>query len=293
MMHRSWAVAAGLPVLLASIPAVAQTGSTHVDYLFVSPTSACTRISGGGIGPHTAQFSVEAWNAGPNAIKENRTGDDFALGVVPVEWATADTVFDAHSGLYALTESPDGPYGNNWNVVATVTQSIDLTGAQAATLEFWHRYEFVGNFDFGYVEVMSSTGWSIVLAVNGTLGEPDEFRPVTIDLAPFLGDTILFRFRVHTDLGNVGDGWSIDDVVVSVDDVDVFADDFESGLGNWAISSQWGLTIPTGLEQVGAIDQNGLFTASDQTGASYIRAIYDGTVVGRADVDVYAPDWVP
>ena len=294
MARKSWLLSAALAVtqLFPSVSA-AQPNSTTVDYLVVSPDYACTRITPGGTPQWTAQFTAIGWSAGPNAVLQDQGGDDFSLGAVPVEWATPESIYDAHSGLFALTESPNGNYGNQWNVRAQVAQSFDLSAAGSASLELWHHYELENNFDFGYIEVNSGSGWTAVRTYDGTLGSIADFHFVSVDLAPYLGQTIDVRFRVSTDGSVTRDGWVIDDVLLRIDAASVFADDMESGLGNWSISSQWGLTLPGGVNQLGSIDENGLFTAGGQTGSTFVRAIYDGSIEATAAVDVYPPDWVP
>lgn len=282
--------------VLPFLPAVsaAQPNSTTVDYIVVSPSYECTRVSPGGIDEHSAGFSAFGFNRGPNAVAENQGGDDIALGPVTVEWAMPDSVFDAHSGQAALTDSPSGPYGNNWNVTATANPSFSLVGVSSASVEFWHHYELENGFDYAYVEVNAGSGWNVVSTFNGTLGDLGIFTFRSINLASYVGQTIQLRFRLDTDISVVRDGWVIDDVVVRADGAPVFSDDFESGLGNWTVSpSSWGLSGVTGLAQLGSISPEGKFTAGGVTGSTFVRAIYDGTLEATADVDVYPPDWVP
>ncbi len=287
------AVAAIAAIRLIPSAAVAQTNSTTVDYLVVTPSYECTRVSPGGVGPHTAQFTAIGWNNGPNAVDQSQSGDDINLGPVTVTWESGASAYDAHSGQSALTESPSGVYGDNWNVTATTTASFDLSGASLASLEFWHHYDLENGYDYGYVEVNAGSGWVVLDTYNGTLGGLADFQYQWLNLGAYTGQTIQIRFRVDTDGSVVRDGWVIDDIVLRKDSTDLLNDDLESGLGNWAISSQWGLSLPGGGAQLGTIDANGLFTAGGATGTTFVKAVHGGTVEATATVDVYPPDWVP
>ncbi|MBZ0266821.1 immune inhibitor A [bacterium] len=282
--------------VLPLLPAVsaAQPNSTTVDYIVVTPDYECVRISPGGLDEHSASFTALGFNRGPNAVAENQGGDDISLGPVTVTWAMPDSVFDAHSGQKALTESPDGPYGNNWNVAATVTSSISLVGAASASVEFWHHYDLESGWDFGYVEVNSGAGWNVLSNFSGTLGGLGDFTFQSINLTSYLGQTIQLRFRMTSDGSITRDGWVIDDVVVRKDGVPAFSDDFESGLGAWTLPvGSWGLSGVSGLAQLGTISPAGKFTAGGITGSTFVRAIHNGTLEATADIDVYPPSWVP
>ena len=285
------AALAALPFL----PAVsAAQNSTAVDYIVVSPSYECTRITPGGIDEHSAAFSALGFNRGPNAVAENQGGDDISLGPVTVVWAMPDSIYDAHSGTKGMTDSPDGPYGNNWNYAATLTSPVSLVGAASASLEFWHHYDLENGWDHGYVEVNSGAGWNQVASFTGTLGSLGDFTQHTISLAAYVGQSIQVRFRIQTDGTVVRDGWVLDDVIVRTNGTPVFTDDFEAGLGNWTLPpGAWGVSGVSGLAQLGTISSEGKFTAGGITGSTFVRAIYAGTLEATANVDVYPPDWVP
>ncbi len=294
MTRKSWFAAAAVAVVhLFPCIVTAQTNSTTVDYLVVTPGFECTRITPGGIDEHTAQFIATGWNSGPNAVAQSQSGDDINLGSVPVTWGVGNSVFDSRSGQHALTESPSGTYGNNWVVTATTTAPIDLSGAGLASLEFWHHHSIEANFDFALVQINAGSGWATVAAYNGEAGAIGDFQYSWINLADYVGQTIQVRFRVGTNSSVTFDGWVIDDVVVRKDSTVMLEDDFESGLGNWTISAEWGLTIPGAANDYGSISPGGLFTAGTQTGSTFVRALYGETIEATALVDVYPPDWVP
>ncbi|MEM4160641.1 MAG: M14 family zinc carboxypeptidase, partial [Thermoplasmata archaeon] len=122
----------------------------------------------------------------------------------------------AHTGSYALTDSPSGNYQNNTNISATYNSFILIpANAEIATLSFWHKYDLENNYDFGYVEVSTDgSTWQQLARYTGN--NSSAWIPVTIDLAPFKGQNIKLRFRLYTDYSIVKDGWYIDDISVVV-----------------------------------------------------------------------------
>ena len=93
-----------------------------------------------------------------------------------------------------------------------------------------------GCFDAGIIEVSTDAGATFTQVINGITGVPytgaiqtgnvlngangwcgasTVFQTTAVDLAPYLGQTVQFRFRLTSD-GSVSsaEGWSIDDVIV-------------------------------------------------------------------------------
>ncbi|MFH0894910.1 MAG: hypothetical protein V2A54_10790, partial [Bacteroidota bacterium] len=81
----------------------------------------------------------------------------------------AQTTESAHSGLISWTESPNGYYSSNLTSALT-SPTIDLTKTISASIEFWHKYEFEKDYDYGYVEVSSNSGttWTQIKSFTGT-----------------------------------------------------------------------------------------------------------------------------
>lgn len=129
---------------------------------------------------------------------------------------------------------------------ATLTPAIPVAipaDATAATLTFWHRYDFeVGggnNYDGGLLEIMTNGAWYIVpgeaIAAGGYtgfmtfgLGNPlgggpgwvgasDGWQQVVVDLLPYRGRDFLWRLRAGTDNSNIAPfgGWHVDDIEIS------------------------------------------------------------------------------
>ena len=141
--------------------------------------------------------------------------DDMENGVngwdpAPPHWEL--TTASSRSGTHAWTN-------NRFDVL--YSPRIDLTEVSSATLTFWHRYDF-GSGNAGGI-VVAHAGESHTL--YQTSGTETMWHKVVIDLTPFVGQTILFSFQIHSDVGGTADGWYIDDVVVSSSDFETPAPD--------------------------------------------------------------------
>ena len=163
--------------------------------------------------------------------------DDCSLNPYPWELTTASS----YSGTHAWTDSPNGNYQNN--VLAEFyPPRIDLTEVRSATLVFWHRYDFARG-DQGVVVVhLGNDEWTSLRTFTGTNAI---WRQVSLDLSPFVGQSIRISFLIATDAAQTADGWYIDDVAV-------FSSDFApppltAALGNPAPNSpQSGIGLVSG-----------------------------------------------
>lgn len=156
-------------------------------------------------------------------------------------WSTVNTA--AHTGTFSVF-APD--------IDSIADQQLaldsDLTipaNATTATLTFWHRFDFEGSggnfFDGGVLENSTDGGLTWFDAgpnitaggYNGTLssnfGNPlggrmawgqnpngTNFVQVTVDLLPFAGMALRFRFREGTDGSIAATGWWVDDIRVDI-----------------------------------------------------------------------------
>lgn len=118
------------------------------------------------------------------------------------QWGLTST---AHTPPYALTDSPSGNYGNNWNATATINGSF-----RASRLLFWHRYNLEEDYDYGRVQVaVDGGGWQTLRSYDGI---QSAWQQVEVDLAQFGGQSLGVRFLLQTDVYVTADGWYIDDV---------------------------------------------------------------------------------
>lgn len=142
----------------------------------------------------------------------------------------------AHSPTHSRTDSPSGLYENNANR-SLYPPLIDISGRQSVFLTFWERHDFA-NFDSGNVWV--SADGEPFIKVRSFIGTQLEWRPITIDLAQFIGhQTIQIAFQLYSDASLTADGWYIDDIWIG--DHPIFSDGFESG-----DKSQWLFTPASG-----------------------------------------------
>ncbi len=133
--------------------------------------------------------------------------------------------------------------------------SIDLSNATYATLNYSVVYNIENGWDFAYVEV-SAVDKKIWKQLNGTnmtaYRDPEAYVGIngvmaytgcsggwvsdTINLSGYIGDRILLRFRYLTDNYTGYDGFSVDDISVNTDKEIIFFDDAEEGDENWIMS---------------------------------------------------------
>ncbi|MEK7353050.1 MAG: hypothetical protein AABZ77_00905, partial [Chloroflexota bacterium] len=150
-----------------------------------------------------------------------------------------------HSGNTSWTDSPGLGYNNNASTSLQI--SVNLGAAVMPVLDFWHKYSFEQNADFGYIEVSINGGstWSRIYFVTG--GSPD-WEHEQLDLSGYTGQAqVMLRFRLASDASGTADGWYIDDVSLNETTTPAisypFSDNMDSGPGSW-LSSSWGLVTP-------------------------------------------------
>ncbi len=147
--------------------------------------------------------------------------DDFETGATSWSGDWGVTQATSHLGNYSFSESPNGNYPNNANLIANLNVSFDLTNFFGAYLQFYHAYWIEQGFDFGHVEVSTDGGntWTEVASYTGNLTHW-EFE--SIDLSAFCGmSDVRIRFRLTSDGAVTEDGWYIDDLKVVSSMVDL------------------------------------------------------------------------
>ncbi len=213
---------------------------------------------------------------------------------------------NAHSGTYALSDSPGRDYyGNTWSVVQ-LKEPINLAGITAADfpiLYWWEAFN-VDRGDFSRVQISRWTGpawstwtaWQEVYQQNWTATESWDRRQ--IDLRPYAGQKIRLRFVMDAlNYTNDNDpGWWIDDVSVELYDPQVIPLDFFDGaesLDRWITEGTWGFgSIFRGTGSGPAALGPGIWTARyfdlDQFGGvfncgSYINDTAEDAIRGTTD----------
>ncbi|MBT2692587.1 immune inhibitor A domain-containing protein [Bacillus sp. ISL-55] len=134
---------------------------------------------------------------------------------------------------------------------ALETPVFDLADATTATFDYKAWYEVEFDYDYVYVKAVTEDGTKTTLDVIGdenTAGGMEttqgEWEDKSYDLSQFAGQKVQLVFEYVTDGGLAPEGFAIDNLSLTVDGTEVFADDAE------------------GTEQVtldGFISTNGLF----------------------------------
>ncbi len=164
-------------------------------------------------------------------------GEEFDIFVSDMEtelWKSMkwdETMASYYSPVKSMTDSPFGNYSNNENSQVILDSVIDLSGAKAAFLRFWAKWEIEADYD--YVQVFASTdtavGWTPLMGkytnegtVNQAEGQPvyDGFQYTwveeEINLNVFLGQQIMIRFVLISDQYHREDGFYFDDMTVTI-----------------------------------------------------------------------------
>jgi subtilisin family serine protease len=151
------------------------------------------------------------------------------------ETTASDTLWSADSpwartadegppqGSYNWTDSPGDYYANNLDISLT-SVTFSLTDATRSTIKFDHKYEIENGYDFGYVEASYTGGayWDRLATFGGT----QDWTGETLDLSSYDGKPeVMIRFRLVTDDLWGFDGWSVDDIQVSADNVGLLTTD--------------------------------------------------------------------
>jgi len=131
-----------------------------------------------------------------------------------------------HSASNSITDSQGGNYGNGVNSSITLTNQIDLTGTENPQLSFWAKWNIENNWDYVQFFISTNNGstWTPVETDNTEPGE-GSFQPTgepvydgssnwvqeSIDLSSYIGQSVKFRFELHSDGSVTEDGFYFDD----------------------------------------------------------------------------------
>ncbi len=127
--------------------------------------------------------------------------------------------------------------GRGDSINTRLTREFDLTGLDAATLEYNIWRDIEDGWDYGYVQVSDDGGqtWNILEGRHtsdadvsgnaygpGYTGRSRDWQPESIDLTPFTGGPVLIRFEYVTDDAVYRDGFMLADI--SIPQLDAAAD---------------------------------------------------------------------
>ncbi|WP_432016827.1 immune inhibitor A domain-containing protein [Streptomyces hydrogenans] len=146
---------------------------------------------------------------------------------------------------------------DNQNV--TLTREVDLTGRTSATFTAKAWYDLEEDFDYGYAEVSTDGGESWTALAGAFDGEPIPLNPsdtpaltagsgntwgtLSYPLDAYTGRPVKLRFHVTTDGSTHLKGLVLDELRVTADGTDLFADGAEQGDNGWTAR---GFTRTTG-----------------------------------------------
>jgi immune inhibitor A len=136
--------------------------------------------------------------------------------------------------------------GNDLN--NTLTRTVDLSGAGSATLDLTGWWSIEEGYDYLYAEASTDGGTSWT-PLDGTAdgepiprdgadrpaltGEVEAQAALSYPLDAYAGQSVELRFRYATDGSTAQKGFTADEISVTADGEVVFADDAESGEGDW------------------------------------------------------------
>lgn len=152
-----------------------------------------------------------------------------------VNWISSDwntTTEDFVSPSSSITDSPNQNYTGFSDKEIVSAQPTDLSGVAMAYVSFYAKWEIEAGYDYVQFEVSSDNGttWIPMCGNYTKLGTSNQQQDEPlydgnqadwvleeISLEDFLGDQIIFRFRLVSDIWVNGDGFYFDDFKVQTD----------------------------------------------------------------------------
>ncbi|MEU9824828.1 immune inhibitor A domain-containing protein [Micromonospora chersina] len=125
---------------------------------------------------------------------------------------------------------------------ATLTRTLDLTGATTASLTSKLQYDIEEDYDYLYAEVSANGGATWTDLKNNLVDSGDSgidgssngaWVDSTYDLSAFAGQTVLFRYRYATDGGVHFAGPFLDNVSLTKNGSVAWTDDAETLAAEW------------------------------------------------------------
>jgi serine protease AprX len=117
----------------------------------------------------------------------------------------------SNTGNISVTDSPYRDYNNNAELTLTSKFAVPLYNSDSASVSFMSRHILQSNLDYVYFEVSTDGGQNWQLPGPVLTGTQLSFAETNVNLANYLGNNVMFRFRMVTDGSGVRDGVHIDD----------------------------------------------------------------------------------
>ncbi len=130
----------------------------------------------------------------------------------------------------SITDSPAGDYLSSSNTYISLNETIDLTESISASVEFMAKWSIETNWDYAQFEASTDNGvtWIPLEGNHTSIGGSyqDEGNPLyhgtqsqwvkeTVSLSQFLGQSLIFRFKLVADSYIEEDGFYFDDFTVN------------------------------------------------------------------------------
>jgi leucyl aminopeptidase len=121
----------------------------------------------------------------------------------------------SYSPTHSMTESPNGNYGDDLDISATL-YSFSLETAQSAQMSFWTKYALELNYDYTYLQISTNgINWTTLETFNGTM---NSWTNKIYSLDAYLGEPFVqIRFRFTSDVSVTENGMFIDDFALIVE----------------------------------------------------------------------------
>jgi len=226
------------------------TGSDSATFSFTTLTTfeTCTA-------PGTAAYQrlYQGWESGIGGWTSTGTGNSWA-----------QTAVRKHSGSFAWLAGDPAVQSDQ----QLVSPSVAIpSGEGPVALVYWNHQTMESNgptgcFDAGNLEVSTNGGATWTQVTTGLLtdpydglvdagnialggrqgwcGDPADWTKSVVDLTPYAGQTVKFRFRLGSDTGSGREGWYVDDIEVTSCATNlVFQDGFEVGT-----TARWSAAVP-------------------------------------------------
>ena len=208
---------------------------------------------------------------------------------------------------------------------ATLSRTIDVPAGSDVRFWMWNDYIIESDWDFGFVELSTDGGttWEEQKVFDDTdteVSTPDSYpdpngrmvdfgnkkyglsgdthgwRHDWIDLTPHAGTQVMVRLRYATDEAFLERGWFTDDLSVTADGVEVWADDAEANNGWTSTAGSFTTTSGAGwVLDTGSSSASHYYLAEWRTPDGFDEGLmygYDTTYFLPSEGDVGGAWWV-
>jgi hypothetical protein len=172
----------------------------------------------GGLETAGVHSDTMIWYAGPANLALTEGFESNPVFGTNGTWTT--TNLGAHSGTQCLVDNTQQKSKSKQNTFAMLPPTV--VQSTATKFSFW-QVALVSVTDSAVAEFTTDNGnsWHIMGDYNigsgqfGTTVGTSTWQNVTYDMSSYVGDTVVFRFRLHTgNIPNQKAGWYVDDVTL-------------------------------------------------------------------------------